>query len=203
MNREEAVLFCQMPADLRNIDVLDLKSCVLQFLHYPLQDFRVRQDIKSAFERLPAEDWTQCFFLKAQSLLVRLEFRGTPVALPKLNFQVNANIGGFLPESLHKDQDFCTSGETIMDHLTPHQIGALPKFNRSTAFENVLDAAGKIFQDAAIALPVALLFDKVFSEFEFQKLLEIAKSQNVAHWAPPKISRKRRGDGEGGPARKK
>ena len=54
-----------------------------------------------------------------------------------------------------------------------------------------------------IALPIAILFDKVFSQFEFQKLLDIAKSQNVAHWAPPKISRKRLGDSEGGPTRKK
>ena len=172
-------------------------------MNFPLQDFKVRQHLKSSFERLPDDNWTPCFFLKAQSLLVRLEFRGSPVKIPKLNFQINANIGGFLPESLHEDQEFGTSGETIVDHLTPHQLGSLPKFNRSTDFEHVLNVAAKIFKDAAIALPICILFDKVFSAYEFQKLLEIAKAQNVAHWAPPKISRKRRGDGEGGPARKK
>ena len=56
MNREEAVLFSSVPADLRNLDVLDLKACILQFLNFPLQDFKVRQDMKSAFERLPDED---------------------------------------------------------------------------------------------------------------------------------------------------
>ena len=195
--------FCTSPEDLRNLDVLDLKTGILQFLNFPLQDFKVRQHLKSSFERLPDDNWTPCFFLKAQSLLVRLEFRGSPVKIPKLNFQINANIGGFLPESLHEDQEFGTSGETIVDHLTPHQLGSLPKFNRGTAFEHVLEAAGKIFKGAAIALLIGILFDKVFSQFEFQKLLDIAKSQNVAHWAPPKISRKRREDGEGGPARKK
>ena len=202
MNREEALLFCTSPEDIRNLDVLDLKTGILQFFNYPLQEFRVLQHLKSAFERLADENWTPCFFLKSQSLLVRLEFRGSPLKIPKFNFQINAYIGGFLPESLNEDQELGISGETIADHLTSHQIGVLPKFNSSTAFESVLEAAEKIFKDAAIALPVALLFDKVFSQFEFQKLLEIAKSQKVAHWAIPNISRKRCGDGEGGRAQK-
>ena len=82
--------FCTSPEDLRNLDVLDLKTGILQFLNFSLQDFKVREHLKSSFERLPDENWTPCFFLKSQSLLVRLEFRGSLVKIPKLNFQINA-----------------------------------------------------------------------------------------------------------------